>query len=162
LPNGAGGSDTVVTSQPDARSTVRRGALLRKRPCDTDHADQPQRSLPGDPVRFHAGIHSRSRYENNDHNPQRIDPRNLFDAAVGHDNIFHTDKYKWSARLTVVNLTNKEALYNFLSDVQRDPLCFAAPLFAITEWATKPRTLPVSTGALGVLFQPDCGRAAIL
>jgi hypothetical protein len=53
--------------------------------------------------------------ENNDHNPQRIDPRNLFDAAVGHDNIFHTDKYKWSARLTVVNLTNKEALYNFLS-----------------------------------------------
>jgi len=25
------------------------------------------------------------------------------------------DRYKWSARLTVVNLTNKEALYNFLS-----------------------------------------------
>jgi hypothetical protein len=53
--------------------------------------------------------------ENNDHNPSRIAPRNLFDIGVGHDNIFHTEKYKWSARLTVVNLTNKEALYNFLS-----------------------------------------------
>ncbi len=53
--------------------------------------------------------------ENEDHNPPRIASRNLFDASVGHDDIFHGDKYKWSARLTVVNLTNKEALYNFLS-----------------------------------------------
>jgi hypothetical protein len=53
--------------------------------------------------------------ENDDHNPQRILPRNLFDIAVGHDNLFGGDKYKWSARLEVVNLTNKEALYNFLS-----------------------------------------------
>ena len=53
--------------------------------------------------------------QNDDHNPARIASRNLFDAAVGDDNLFHTDKYKWSARLTVVNLTNKEALYNFLS-----------------------------------------------
>ena len=41
--------------------------------------------------------------------------RNLFDIAVGHDNIFHGDKYKWSARVSVVNLTNDYALYNFLS-----------------------------------------------
>ena len=41
--------------------------------------------------------------------------RNLFDIAVGHDNIFKGDRYKVSARLTVVNLTDKEALYNFLS-----------------------------------------------
>ena len=53
--------------------------------------------------------------ENDDHNPPRIASRNLFDAAIGHDNIFHGDRYKWSARLTVVNLANKEALYNFLS-----------------------------------------------
>jgi hypothetical protein len=53
--------------------------------------------------------------ENDDHNPPRVATRNLFDLAVGHDNIFHGDKYKWSARLTVLNLTNKEALYNFLS-----------------------------------------------
>jgi len=53
--------------------------------------------------------------ENDDHNPPRIAPRNLFDIAVGHDNIFHRDKYKLSARVSVVNLTNDYALYNFLS-----------------------------------------------
>jgi hypothetical protein len=53
--------------------------------------------------------------ENDDHNPQRILPRSLFDLAVGHDNLFGGDRYKWSARLEIVNLTNKEALYNFLS-----------------------------------------------
>ncbi len=53
--------------------------------------------------------------EDDDHNPPRTAPRSLYDFAVGHDNIFGGDKYKWSARLTVVNLTNKEALYNFLS-----------------------------------------------
>ena len=53
--------------------------------------------------------------ENDDLNPPRVAPRNLFDVAVGHDNLFGGDKYKWSARLTVVNLTDKEALYNFLS-----------------------------------------------
>jgi hypothetical protein len=53
--------------------------------------------------------------ENDDHNPPRIAPRNLFDIGVGHDNIFHSDKYKWSARVTVVNLANSYVLYNFLS-----------------------------------------------
>jgi hypothetical protein len=53
--------------------------------------------------------------ENNDHNPPRIASRNLFDVSVGDDNLFHGEKKKWSARVTVVNLTNKEALYNFLS-----------------------------------------------
>jgi len=51
--------------------------------------------------------------KNDDHNPQRIQPRKLFDIAVGHDYIFHGDKYKFSARLEVINLTDKEALYNF-------------------------------------------------
>ncbi|MGO9257011.1 MAG: carboxypeptidase regulatory-like domain-containing protein [Bryobacteraceae bacterium] len=53
--------------------------------------------------------------ENDDHNPPRIAPRNLFDVSVGQDNLFRGDKQKWSLRLSVVNLTNKEALYNFLS-----------------------------------------------
>ncbi len=53
--------------------------------------------------------------ENDDTNPPRIAPRNLFDLAVGDDNVFHGDRYKWSLRFTVINLTNKEALYNFLS-----------------------------------------------
>jgi hypothetical protein len=53
--------------------------------------------------------------EDDDHNPPRIASRNLFDLSVGHDNIFHGDRYKWSGRVAIVNLTNKEALYNFLS-----------------------------------------------
>jgi hypothetical protein len=53
--------------------------------------------------------------ENDDHNPPRIAPRSLFDLAIGHDNLFHRDKYKISAQLAVINLTNKYALYNFLS-----------------------------------------------
>ena len=53
--------------------------------------------------------------ENDDHNPQRISSRNLFDVSVGHDNLFNGDRYKWSLRMTVINLTNKEALYNFFS-----------------------------------------------
>src|SRR5450631_4094635 len=53
--------------------------------------------------------------ENDDHNPPRIAPRNLFDVAVGDDNLFKGDHYKWSLTLTAVNVTNKLALYNFLS-----------------------------------------------
>jgi hypothetical protein len=53
--------------------------------------------------------------ENDDHNPPRVAPRNLFDVALGHDNLFHGDRYKWSARLEVINLTNKVTPYNFLS-----------------------------------------------
>jgi hypothetical protein len=53
--------------------------------------------------------------ENNDHNPPRIAPRNLLDASVGEDDLFHGDKYKWSLRFTVINLTDKVALYNYLS-----------------------------------------------
>jgi hypothetical protein len=51
----------------------------------------------------------------NDHNPQRIQPRNLFDASIGEDNLFHGDKNKWSLHLSAVNISNKYALYNFLS-----------------------------------------------
>ncbi len=51
----------------------------------------------------------------NDHNPQRIDPRNLFDLSMGNDNLFKGDDRKWSLRLTAINVTSKYALYNFLS-----------------------------------------------
>ena len=53
--------------------------------------------------------------EDDDHNPPRVQPRHLFDVAVGDDNLFNGDRYKWSLRFAVVNLTNKYALYNFLS-----------------------------------------------
>ncbi|MGA8234704.1 MAG: carboxypeptidase regulatory-like domain-containing protein [Candidatus Acidiferrales bacterium] len=74
--------------------------------------------------------------ENNDHNPPRVAPRSLFDLAVGDDNLFRGDRFKWSARLTAINVANKEALYNFLST------------FSGTHYVT-PRTL---TGEIGFHF----------
>jgi len=71
--------------------------------------------------------------ENDDHNPQRIASRSLFDASVGHDNLFHGDRYKWSLRFTVINLANKVALYNFFST------------FSGTHYVT-PRTETVELG----------------
>jgi len=53
--------------------------------------------------------------ENDDSNPPRIAPRHLFDFSVGTDNLFRTDHTKVTLRFTVLNLTNKVALYNFLS-----------------------------------------------
>ena len=74
--------------------------------------------------------------ENDDHKPPRITSRSLFDMSVGHDNLFHGDKYKVSARLTVINLANHFALYNFLST------------FSGTHYVT-PRSL---TGEIGFHF----------
>ena len=42
-------------------------------------------------------------------------PRHLIDLGLGADNLFHGDRTKVRVRFTVINLTNKEALYNFLS-----------------------------------------------
>jgi len=53
--------------------------------------------------------------EDDDKNPSRVKARSLFDASVGADNVLNGEKYKWSLRLTGVNLANKVALYNFLS-----------------------------------------------
>jgi hypothetical protein len=52
---------------------------------------------------------------NNDHEPPRVAPRSLFDMTLGEDNLFHGDKYKWGAQVTAINVTDKYALYNFLS-----------------------------------------------
>ncbi|MFZ1141728.1 MAG: TonB-dependent receptor [Candidatus Sulfotelmatobacter sp.] len=71
--------------------------------------------------------------ENDDKNPPRIAQRSLFDLAIGHDNLFHGDKYKVSLQFTAINLTNKYALYNFLST------------FSGTHYVT-PRTLTAELG----------------
>jgi len=53
--------------------------------------------------------------EDDDHDPPRIAPRNLFDVTVGKNNIFNKEHFKTNLDLTAVNVTNKYALYNFLS-----------------------------------------------
>ena len=54
--------------------------------------------------------------ESDDHNPDRVKPRNLFNIGVGSDNLLHWEGAKrLVASVEVTNLTNKVALYNFLS-----------------------------------------------
>ena len=52
---------------------------------------------------------------NDDKNPPRIAPRNLFNVGVGLNNLLRSDREKIALRFTVTNLTNKIALYNFQS-----------------------------------------------
>ena len=52
---------------------------------------------------------------NNDLRPTRVHPRNVLDAAIGHDNLLRTDRYRLRARVSVTNVTGAVALYNFLS-----------------------------------------------
>ncbi len=95
--------------------------------CGSVHAAPPSLTNPlGVPISSN-GLCAASQYgstlvsipapgtQNDDHNPARIAPRHLFDIAVGDDNLFRGDKYKWSLQVTAVNITNKVALYNFLS-----------------------------------------------
>ena len=71
--------------------------------------------------------------ENDDHNPPRIAARNLFNVAVGTDNLFHKEGGRVTLRVAIENLTNKVALYNFLST------------FSGTHFVA-PRTYQVSIG----------------
>jgi len=71
--------------------------------------------------------------ENDDKNPPRIKERSLFDLSLGQDNLFNGVRDKVSLRLTAVNITNKYALYNFLST------------FSGTHYVT-PRALTVEVG----------------
>jgi TonB dependent receptor len=53
--------------------------------------------------------------EDDVNNPARIAPRNLFDLGLGVDNLLRGTHAKVKLRFSVVNLTDKESLYNFLS-----------------------------------------------
>ena len=54
--------------------------------------------------------------EQDDHNPDRVKPRHLFNVAVGSDNVLHMEgRIRLVASLEITNLTNKIALYNFHS-----------------------------------------------
>ncbi len=77
--------------------------------------------------------------EDDDRDPQRIAHRSLFDMELGDGNLHHFgagERYKIGARLTAINVTNKYALYNFLST------------FSGTHYVT-PRTV---TGEIALSF----------
>jgi hypothetical protein len=142
--NGPLGSDTVVdTSIISADQQFEAGLF-----CGGVHALPPSAANPiGVPISSSLGTNlcPASQYgsnlvripapgtEDDDKNPPRIAPRHLFDLAIGDDNLFHGDKYKWSAQFTVINLANSYSLYNFLST------------FSGTHYVT-PRTVTAQLG----------------
>ena len=80
-----------------------------------DANDASAFALPGIGVRLDPAEDSCPGHRGNDQNPSRIRQRSLFDASIGDDNLFNGDRFKWSLQVTGVNMTNKTALYNFLS-----------------------------------------------
>jgi len=141
--SGFGGADIVDFSALSPDQQFEAGLF-----CNGVHATPPSATNPtGTPI-SPTGTCVASAYgstliklpapdkENDDRNPPRIQQRNLFDLAIGDDNLFHGDRYKWSARITVINLANQYALYNFLST------------FSGTHYVT-PRTV---TGEIGFHF----------
>ncbi len=71
--------------------------------------------------------------ENDDHNPPRTKPRNIFHLALGNDNLFHKERIRTVVRFTVLNLSSEASLYNFLSP------------FSGTHWF-QPRTFQAQLG----------------
>ena len=54
--------------------------------------------------------------EDDDHNPDRVKPRNVFSLGIGTDNLLHAEgTRRFQASMEITNLTNVTALYNFLS-----------------------------------------------
>ena len=54
--------------------------------------------------------------EDDDHNPDRVKPRHVFNVGLGTDNLLHTEKQtRITASFDIANLTNKVAVYNYLS-----------------------------------------------
>lgn len=132
--NGPGGTDSIVDVSGLTPDQQFQAGLF----CGSVHA------TPTTPI-SPTGLCAASQYgstllkipaagtEDDDHNPPRVAPHSLFDFAIGDDNLLHGDKYKWSARLEVINFTNEDVLYNFLST------------FSGTHYVT-PRTVTATIG----------------
>lgn len=116
VPTGYAGLNNAITGLPlTADQEFESGLTCSGKPVVSSPFGTPAtRCLAGQLGSLYVQVPAPNK-ENDDHNPQRIQPRSLFDVAIGHDNLFHGDRYKWSLQFTVINLTNKEALYNFLS-----------------------------------------------
>ncbi len=97
------------------------------------YSDQPDRSLPCLAIRLEPGEDSRPRPGERRPQPASHPASQSLRYRLGHDNLLGGDRYKVSARLTVVNLMDKTALYNFLST------------FSGTHYVT-PRAITASIG----------------
>lgn len=109
IDNGQTATDlTYLTADQQSQILLRCGNVQATRTapltsCPTGQLSSPLLSLP------------KPGTENDDRNPPRVAPRTMFDMAAGWDNILHRDRWKTNVSVTAVNVTNKYALYNFLS-----------------------------------------------
>ena len=120
-PNSAcAGTSTTLNGQP----AVDLSSLTADEEFQAGLSCNGQKATPGNPLPTSclASEYSSSLIKlpspgtgDNDKNPPRIQPRDLFDATLGKDNLFHTDHFKTNLDITAINVTNKYALYNFLS-----------------------------------------------
>ena len=53
--------------------------------------------------------------QNDDRNPVRVAPRTLLDLSAGDERLYTREHFTVGVRVSVINLTDKVALYNFLS-----------------------------------------------
>ncbi|MDW5267336.1 MULTISPECIES: TonB-dependent receptor [Acidobacteriaceae] len=99
---------TYLTADQQSQILLRCGDVQATRTapltsCPTGELSSPLLSLP------------KPGTENDDRNPPRVAPRTMFDMAAGWDNILRRERFKTNLSVTAVNVTNKYALYNFLS-----------------------------------------------
>ena len=113
-------SGLAVTGVPDAAAAY---LLTPSQQVDIGLACNGASATLSSPIRSCSGVATstlltlpQTGTANPDHNPDRVKPRNLFDVAFGTDNLVkHMERGKVALRFTVTNITNKMALYNFLS-----------------------------------------------
>jgi hypothetical protein len=113
-------SGLVVSGVPDVLSAT---MLTASQQVDIGFSCNGVFAMPQSPITACNGIGKstlltlpQTGAENDDHNPDRVKPRNLFSMGVGTDNLFHKESGpRITLRLTAENLTNATSLYNFLS-----------------------------------------------
>jgi hypothetical protein len=113
-------SGLVVTGIPDVAAAL---SLTAAQQTDIGFSCDGVRAAVQAPIRTCKGTGRstlltlpQTGQENNDHNPDRVQPRNVFDVAFGTENLLPSgDHNHMSVQLTVTNLANKVGLYNFLS-----------------------------------------------
>jgi hypothetical protein len=125
-------SGMVVSGVPDAGAAL---ALTPNQQVTIALACNGMLATPGNPLRDcigannqpglvtsqlltlpQGGYHNFPSQENDDHNPDRVKARTILNLGIGTDNLLHAEgQRRITASLTIDNLTNQAALFNFLS-----------------------------------------------
>jgi hypothetical protein len=76
--------------------------------------------------------------ENDDHNPDRVTPRHIFNLGIGTDNLLHAQgRRRLVASVQIENLTNTVALYNFLSTLAARICCSRERWLPGSDWSSE-------------------------